>query len=125
MITREQIESLPTNNRNYLDFALLTPTTVENFSTSSPQQGIGLNIGGARAKEGSLLVDGFWNTDESFGASRGIKYSQDAMQEFQVVSLGGTAELRPRHRRHRQRGHPVGRQRVQRDPATATSGTRI
>jgi hypothetical protein len=91
LVTREQIDSLPTNSRNYLDFALLTPMSVENFTTSSPQQGIGVNIGGARAKESTLLVDGFWNTDESFGRAR-IKYSQDAVQEFQVVSLGGAAE---------------------------------
>ena len=64
MITQEQIQLLPSNNRNYLDFALLTPSTVENFSTTA--QGIGLNVGGARAKEGALLVDGFWNTDELF-----------------------------------------------------------
>jgi Carboxypeptidase regulatory-like domain len=91
VVTRDQIEALPTNNRNYLDFTLLTPMSVENFTTSSPQQGIGVNIGGARAKESTLLVDGFWNTDESFGRAR-IKYSQDAVQEFQVVSLGGAAE---------------------------------
>jgi Carboxypeptidase regulatory-like domain len=90
LITKEQIETLPTNSRNYLDFTLLTPGTVENASTTS--QGIGLNIGGARAKEGSLLVDGFWNTDESFTFPR-LKYSLDSMAEFQVVSLGGTAEF--------------------------------
>lgn len=90
LITKQQIETLPTNSRNYLDFALLTPGTVENVSTTS--QGIGLNVGGARAKEGSLLVDGFWNTDESFTFAR-LKYSQDAIAEFQVVSLGGTAEF--------------------------------
>lgn len=91
VVTRDEIEALPTNNRNYLDFTLLTPMSVENFTTSSPQQGIGVNIGGARAKESTLLVDGFWNTDESFGRAR-IKYGQDAVQEFQVVSLGGAAE---------------------------------
>lgn len=90
VISREQIESLPTNSRNYLDFTLLTPATVENVSTTS--QGIGLNVGGSRAKEGSLLVDGFWNTDESFTFPR-LKYSQDAIAEFQVVSMGGTAEF--------------------------------
>ena len=90
LINKEQMESLPTNSRNYLDFTLLTPGTVENASTTS--QGIGLNIGGARAKEGSLLVDGFWNTDESFTFPR-LKYSLDSMAEFQVVSLGGTAEF--------------------------------
>ncbi len=90
VISRQQIESLPTNSRNYLDFTLLTPATVENVSTTS--QGVGLNVGGSRAKEGSLLVDGFWNTDESFTFPR-LKYSQDAIAEFQVVSMGGTAEF--------------------------------
>jgi Carboxypeptidase regulatory-like domain len=90
VITKDQIETLPSNNRNYLDFTLLTPATVDNTSTTS--QGVGLNVGGARAKEGSLLVDGFWNTDESFTFPR-LKFSQDAIQEFQVVSLGGTAEF--------------------------------
>jgi hypothetical protein len=90
IVSREQIESLPTNSRNYLDFTLLTPATVENVSTTS--QGVGLNVGGSRAKEGSLLVDGFWNTDESFTFPR-LKYSQDAIAEFQVVSMGGTAEF--------------------------------
>ncbi|MGH9350383.1 MAG: TonB-dependent receptor [Vicinamibacterales bacterium] len=90
VINREQIETLPTNSRNYLDFTLLTPATVENVSTTA--QGVGLNVGGSRAKEGSLLVDGFWNTDESFTFPR-LKYSQDAIAEFQVVSMGGTAEF--------------------------------
>ena len=82
VISKEQIEALPTRSRNYLDFALLTPGTVENVSTN--QQGIGLNIAGARAKEAALLVDGIWNTDESFTFPR-QKYSQDAIGEFQVV----------------------------------------
>ncbi|HYU78331.1 MAG TPA: TonB-dependent receptor [Vicinamibacterales bacterium] len=90
VITKEQIDALPTRSRNYLDFALLTPGTVENVSTN--QQGIGLNMAGARAKEASLIVDGIWNTDESFTFPR-QKYSQDAIAEFQVVGLGGTAEF--------------------------------
>lgn len=90
VITQEQMEALPTRSRNYLDFALLTPGTVENVSTN--QQGIGLNVAGARAKEAALLVDGFWNTDESFTFPR-QKYSQDAIGEFQVIGLGGTAEF--------------------------------
>ncbi|MGH9346902.1 MAG: TonB-dependent receptor [Vicinamibacterales bacterium] len=89
VISQDQIETLPANSRNYLDFALITPAIVENFSTTA--QGVGVNIGGARAKEGSLLVDGFWNTDESSALPR-QQYSQDAIQEFQVISLGATAE---------------------------------
>ena len=90
VVTREQIQLLPTNSRNYLDFALLTPGAVENVSTQN--QGSGLNIGGARAKESALLVDGFYNMDEGFALPR-QRYSLEAIQEFQVVSLGGTAEF--------------------------------
>ena len=90
VISRDQIETLPTNRRNYLDFALLTPGVAEDVRTAG--QGIGLKFAGARGKEGSLLVDGVWNTDESFTFPK-IKYSQDSIAEFQVVNLGAAAEF--------------------------------
>jgi hypothetical protein len=90
VVTTEQMEALPSNGRNYLDFVLLTPASVENSSTTF--QGSGLNIGGARAKESALLVDGFYNMDEGFALPR-QRYSQDAVQEFQVISLGAAAEF--------------------------------
>ena len=90
VISRDQIETLPTNRRNYLDFALLTPGVAEDVRTAG--QGIGLKFAGARGKEGSLLVDGLWNTDESFTFPK-IKYSQDSIAEFQVVNLGAAAEF--------------------------------
>ena len=90
VISNDQIETLPTNNRNYLDFALLTPGVAEDVRTAG--QGIGLKFAGARGKEGSLLVDGLWNTDESFTFAK-IKYSQDSIAEFQVVNLGAAAEF--------------------------------
>lgn len=90
VITSEQIETLPSKGRNYLDFTLLAPATVENSSTT--YQGSGLNIGGARAKEAALLVDGFYNMDEGFALPR-QRYSQEIIQEFQVVTLGATAEF--------------------------------
>lgn len=89
VITKEQIENLPVNGRNYIDFALLTPTATPNVST--PRQGVFVDVGSARSYESQLLVDGFWNTDELFGAPRHL-YSQDAVQEFQVVASGATAE---------------------------------
>lgn len=89
VITREQMDSLPVNGRNYLDFALLTPTATPNVSTV--RQGVFVDVGSARSYETQLLVDGFWNTDELFGAPRHI-YSQDAVQEFQVIASGGSAE---------------------------------
>jgi hypothetical protein len=89
VITTQQLETLPSKARQYLDYVLLLPATVENVSTT--QQGSGLNIGGSRAKEAALLVDGFYNMDEGFGLPR-QRHSQEAIQEFQVVSFGGSAE---------------------------------
>lgn len=89
VITTQQLETLPSKARQYLDLVLLLPATVENVSTT--QQGAGLNIGGSRAKEAALLVDGFYNMDENFGLPR-QRHSQESIQEFQVVSFGGSAE---------------------------------
>src|SRR5688572_24821060 len=44
VISHDQIEALPTNNRNYLDFALLTPGVAEDVRTAG--QGIGLKFAG-------------------------------------------------------------------------------
>src|SRR5438093_1518006 len=55
-------------------------------------QGIGLKVAGARDKDGALIVDGLWNTDESFTFPK-VKYSQDAIGEFQVATIGGAAEF--------------------------------
>jgi hypothetical protein len=90
VVTREQIETLPSNGRNYLDFALLAPGTVENASTT--YQGSYMNIGGGWSFQASLLVDGFYNMDEGFALPR-QHYSQESVQEFQVISLGATAEI--------------------------------
>src|SRR5206468_4736312 len=62
VISRDQIETLPTISRNFLDYALLTPGVNEGVRTTG--QGLGLKVAGARDKDGALLVDGLWNTDE-------------------------------------------------------------
>jgi hypothetical protein len=89
VISQEYMESIPSRSRQFLDYTLLMPATSENTSTSA--QGTGLNIGGARAKESSLLVDGFYNLDEGFAKVK-QRYSEDSVQEFQIVSFGGSAE---------------------------------
>jgi hypothetical protein len=88
VITQDTIESLPSRNRQYLDFALLLPASTESVTRI---QGTGAVVGGARSKEGSLLVDGFYNLDETFAMPK-TRHSQDAIQEFQVVTFGGAAE---------------------------------
>jgi hypothetical protein len=88
IVTREELESLPSRNRDYLDFSLLTPAASENVSSAN---GTGVAVGGARSKEGALLVDGFYNLDISFVQPK-QRHSQDLVQEFQVVTFGGSAE---------------------------------
>lgn len=89
VINQQQLTNLPSLNRQYLDFALLLPASVD--SASITQQGAGFSIGGSRSSEAALLVDGFYNMDEGFDLPK-QRYSQDSIQEFQVVSFGGEAE---------------------------------
>jgi hypothetical protein len=89
VISQDQLDSLPSRSRQYLDFALLLPATVDSVSIN--QQGAGFSLGGSRSSEAALLVDGFYNMDEGFALPK-QRYSQDAMQEFQVVSFGGEAQ---------------------------------
>ena len=89
VIGQAQLDSLPSLNRQYLDFALLLPAAID--STSITQQGAGFSLGGARSSEAALLVDGFYNMDEGFALPK-QRYSQDAIQEFQVTSFGGEAQ---------------------------------
>ncbi|MBE3087845.1 MAG: TonB-dependent receptor [Chloroflexi bacterium] len=88
IITQEDLENLPSKQRAFLDFTLLMPATVENVTMDG---GTGAVIGGARTVEGLLLVDGFYNMDESFANAK-QRHSQDVIQEFQVVTFGGSAE---------------------------------
>src|SRR5438132_5104729 len=90
VIHQDQIENLPTVDRNYLNYALLTPGV--NYDVRTAGHGFGLKIAGARDMEGALLVDGFWNTDESFTFPK-IKYSLDSLAEYQVETIGGAAEF--------------------------------
>jgi hypothetical protein len=88
VITQQAMENLPSRQKQYLDFTLLMPATTQSVSTV---QGTGAVIGGARSKEGALLVDGFYNFDEGFNMPK-QRQSQDAIQEFQVIQFGGAAE---------------------------------
>ena len=90
VVDTAQLQALPSLTRNYRDFVLLTPAVAQNVSSAS--QGLNVDIAGGRAKEAALLVDGFWNTDESFTYPRQL-YSLDAIGQYQVVALAPTAEF--------------------------------
>ncbi|HEY2976096.1 MAG TPA: TonB-dependent receptor [Pyrinomonadaceae bacterium] len=85
-IDQQRIENLPINERNYLAFALTTSTVGRDAGRPiGPAPTTGLNFGGQRGRSNLVQVDGADNTDNSVNASRST-VSQEAVQEFQVVS---------------------------------------
>lgn len=97
VINEIQIDNLPINRRNYLDFALLTPgvTDSDNINDSSdfrvaqtPQSG--LSFGGNNGRGNSIMVDGA-STDTGSGAAREV-IGQEGVQEFQVNRNSYSAE---------------------------------
>jgi hypothetical protein len=85
-ITPRQIESLPINQRDYLNFTLLTSVAARD---SAPGIGAaptsGLNFGGQRARSNQVSVDGADATDNSVNGVRST-VSQEAVQEFQITT---------------------------------------
>jgi len=98
VITSRQLNNLPINRRNFLDFALLTPgvTDSDNINDSSdfrvaqtPQSG--LSFGGSNGRGNSINVDGS-SADTASGGARNV-VSQEAVQEFQVDRNSYNAEF--------------------------------
>jgi hypothetical protein len=93
VVERAELERLPVNVRNYLAFSLMTPAAA---TDRTPQQGAsrtsGLSFSGQRARSNNIVVDGFDNNDEAVGSVRAV-FSQDAVQEFQVLAHGFSAEF--------------------------------
>ena len=87
-----RIENLPTNGRNYINFTL---TNSQIARDSAPAVGAiptsGLNFGGVRARSNSINVDGADAGDYISGGTR-TTVSQDAVQEFQIITNGFAAE---------------------------------
>ena len=99
-LTRAEIANLPLNGRNTLDIALfapgVSPTNVggsgQLFPETSAVPGVGLSINSQRNFSNNYLVDGLSANDDAAGLS-GLSLSVDAVDEMQVVTMGGQAEL--------------------------------
>jgi len=98
-VTQTEARSLPLNGRNFLDLALLVPGvsptnigSTQLFAETSAVPGQGLSIGSQRNFSNNFIVDGLSANDDAAGLS-GITYSVDAVDQFQVVTSGGQAEL--------------------------------
>src|SRR5215213_3482048 len=98
VISARQLNNLPINRRNFLDFALLTPgvNDADNVNDSTdfrvaqtPQSG--LSFGGNNGRGNSINVDGS-TADTAAGGARNV-VSQEAVQEFQVDRNSYSAEF--------------------------------
>jgi hypothetical protein len=91
-IREQQIDSLPINGRNYINFTLLDSKTTRDVSpTIGPAPNSGLNVSGARARSNLVTVDGADAVDNSVNGIRST-VSQEAVQEFQLILSNYNAE---------------------------------
>src|ERR1019366_6218756 len=90
-VGKDQIDNLPINGRRVDSFVLLTPAV-----TNDGEFGLlsfrGIAAGNAFLTDGNDTTNSFYN--ENAGRTRiGSQISQDAVQEFQVLSNGFSAEF--------------------------------
>ncbi len=91
-VEQRQINNLPINGRNYINFTLLNSQTTRDVSpTIGPAPNSGLNISGARARSNMVSVDGADFGDNSVDGVR-TTLSQEGVQEFQMILSNYNAE---------------------------------
>ena len=98
-VPQVEVRNLPMNGRNFLDLALLVPgvsptntNSTQLFAETSAVPGQGISIASQRNLSNSFIVDGVSANDDAAGLS-GITFAVDAVEQFQVVTGGGQAEL--------------------------------
>ena len=91
-VDERQIDNLPINGRNYINFTLINSQTTRDVSpTIGPAPNSGLNISGARARSNMVSVDGADAVDNSVNGIRST-VSQEDVQEFQMILSNYNAE---------------------------------
>jgi outer membrane receptor protein involved in Fe transport len=98
-VSQAEARSLPLNGRNFLDLALLVPGvappnlgSTQLFAETSAVPGVGISVGSQRNFSNNFIVDGLSSNDDAAGLT-GMPYGVDAVDQFQVVTSGGQAEL--------------------------------
>lgn len=98
-IPQQEVNNLPLNGRNFQDIAVLAPAvappninSTQLFAETSAVQGVGLSVGAQRNLSNNFTVDGLSSNDDAAGLV-GMPYGVDAVEQFQVVTSGGQAEL--------------------------------
>ena len=98
-VPEAEVKNLPLNGRNFLDIALVVPgvsptntASTQLFAESSAVPGQGISVGSQRNFSNNFIVDGLSANDDAAGLS-GMPYGVDAVEQFQVVTSSGQAEL--------------------------------
>lgn len=92
-IDESRILTLPINRRDYLQFALTTArVTPDRIPLQGAATTSGLAINGQSARNNTLTIDGLNNNDLGTGNSLST-FSQEGVQEFQIITDGYTAEF--------------------------------
>ena len=98
-VSQAEVKGLPMRGRNFLDLALLVPgvsptnvASTQLFAETSAVPGSGISVGSQRNFSNNFVVDGLSANDDAAGLS-GMPYGVDAVDQFQVVTSGGQAEL--------------------------------
>jgi hypothetical protein len=98
-VSRSEIAKVPSNGRSFLDLALLAPdvspantASTQAFAETSAVPGGGISVASQRNFSNSFIVDGMSANDDAAGLS-GVPYALDAIDEFQIVTSGGQAQL--------------------------------
>jgi hypothetical protein len=85
-VSQNQIDNLPINGRNYINFTLLDSRAArDNTPSIGAAPNTGLNLGGQRGRSNEISVDGADAVDSSVNGVRAT-VSQEGVQEFQVIT---------------------------------------
>ena len=95
-VSEFRIDNLPINQRDFLDFSLLTPGVTDSdalITFSLPQTpDSGLSFAGQSGRSNSVTIDGVDNNDNAVATVRST-LSQEAVQEFQINRSNYSAEF--------------------------------
>ncbi|KAF0250244.1 MAG: ferrienterochelin and colicins outer membrane receptor [bacterium] len=92
-IDSQSIANLPINQRNFLDFSLTSSrVTADRVPTQGVAANSGLSFNGQPARNNNITIDGLDNNESASGSVRST-FSQEAIQEFQILADSFSAEF--------------------------------
>ena len=98
-LSEVEMRDLPLNGRNFQELALVAPgvsptnlNSTQLFPETSAVPGASLSVSSQRNLSNNFIVDGLSANDDA-AALGGMTYTVDAIEQFQVVTSGGQAEL--------------------------------